>query len=205
MALITFFEVVQSDFGMLKVLIDNTPCSRKMLTHAKMVLKHPEHFDKIKRAWAFWMLCNLSFSASPLGGYKYSKTSNKSVVSFHRKKDRLRKHLLDRLRNVDFECRDALEVIRSRDTAGTFFFIDSPLVSNCPLQEGHYSSYRSEDFITLLDTLAKINGKFLLCSDKPSALLDGYAKCNDWFVVYRHSLSHSKEKTQVLLANYPIE
>jgi DNA adenine methylase len=122
-----------------------------------MVLKYPEHFDKIKIAWAFWMLCNLSFSATLSGGYKYTRTTNKSVVSFHRKKDRFRKHLLDRLKNVDFECRDAIAVIKSRDTENTFFYVDCPYVSDCPVHQGHYSGYRSEDYIILLDTLSKIN------------------------------------------------
>lgn len=145
--------MIQSDFGMLKLLVDNTPCSREVLKHAKMVLKHPEHFDKIKRAWAFWMLCNLSFSATASGGYKFTRATNKSVVSFHRKKDRLRKHLLDRLKNVDFESRDAIAVIKSRDTQHTLFYVDAPYISDSPVHKGHYGDYKSEDYITLLDTL----------------------------------------------------
>lgn len=59
--LVTFFEVVQSDFGMLKTLVDNTPCSRHHLNHARWVLRYPAHFEGLKRAWAFRTICNLSF------------------------------------------------------------------------------------------------------------------------------------------------
>jgi DNA adenine methylase len=141
---------------MLKLLVDNSPCSREVFNHAKMVLKYPAHFDRIKRAWAFWILCNLSFSATLSGGYKYTRGTNKSVVSFHRKKERLQKYLLDRLKNVDFESNDAIEVIKSRDFEDAFFYVDSPYISDCPVHQGHYSGYRSEDYITLLDTLSKI-------------------------------------------------
>ncbi len=151
--LVNFFEVIQSDFGMLKLLVDNTSCSRHQHNHAKQVLKYPLHFDKIKRAWAFWMLCNLSFSACLDGGYKYTKSSNKTVVSFHRKKDRLRKNLMERLINVDFECKDAIEVIKTRDGDDSFFYIDPPYISDSPVHQGHYSGFRAENYISLLDTL----------------------------------------------------
>jgi predicted phosphoadenosine phosphosulfate sulfurtransferase len=62
-----------------------------------------------------------------------------------------------------------------------------------------------------LDTLWKIQWKFLL-SNYPSVILEAYARRNDWFVVYRQSKiiannsnQSRKDKTEVLVANYPIE
>ena len=40
-----------------------------------------------------------------------------------------------RLHRVQIECCDALRVIRSRDTADTFFYIDPPYVGS---DQGHY-------------------------------------------------------------------
>jgi len=154
----------------------------------------------------------MSFSGMLTGGYKYTKSSNKSVKAFNNKKEQFDTHLLDRLQNVDFECNDAIQVIKSRDSEEAFFYIDPPYIAEAPVHQGHYQGFSSEDYIVLLDTLSTIKGKFLL-SNFPSVILESYAKRNKRHVlkiVGKQTASNAcvtgkrKPKTELLIANYPI-
>ncbi len=110
--------------------LNKTPYSRQQLQLANHIYTHQEHYGMIAKARAFRMLCNLSFSANIGGGYKFSKKSNKNVKAFHRKKELITPELIERLNNVDLECRDALLVIKSRDTQDSFFYVDPPYIVN---------------------------------------------------------------------------
>ena len=54
--------MIKSEFGILRKLIQETPHSRSEHRKAKQVLKNPEAYTPLKRAWAFWVQCNMSFS-----------------------------------------------------------------------------------------------------------------------------------------------
>ena len=179
---INFFTVLKKDFGMLKVIIDCTPYSRQQLQTAKHVLKYHEHYDTIKKARAFWVLCNMSFSGMLSGGYKYTRHSNKNTKAFTNKKLRFDSSLAKRLDNVDFECNEALKVIQSRDHKEAFFFIDPPYIADSPVNQGHYAGFTPENYICLLDTLGKLKGKFLL-SNYPSEILNSYIKVHNRHVI----------------------
>jgi DNA adenine methylase len=79
--------------------------------------------------------------------------------------------------------------------------------------QGHYRGYSENDFIQLLDVLSKIKGKFLL-SCYPSDLVNEYiGKCG-WHhksvekVITASIVNASgkrEKKTELLIANYPIE
>ena len=130
--IVNFYQVLKdkAQVERLKSMLDQTPYSRQQLQMAHHIYLHPEHFGSVSRAWAFWMLCNLSFSGTMGGGYKFSRKTNKNVKAFHRKKEYLTDELIERLNNVDIECRDALDVIRSRDTEESFFYVDPPYIVN---------------------------------------------------------------------------
>jgi DNA adenine methylase len=112
-----------------------------------------------------------------------------------------------RLQNTQIECCDALRIIRSRDTPETFCYCDPPYIG---ADQGHYGGYSQTDFESLLDTLANMQGKFLLSSYRNVALND-YVKRYCWDTLeIRMSLSMAaryedkKQKIEVLTANYPI-
>ncbi|MGC4129260.1 MAG: DNA adenine methylase [Bergeyella sp.] len=207
---VNFYQVIQSDFGILKLLVNRTPYSRKQLHHARFVSKYPHHFDSIKVAWAFRTLCNLGFSGTLGGGYKFTKYTNKAVKCFHNKKKAFAKFLLNRLNNVDIESVDALAVIKSRDTPESFFYIDPPYIADTKVNQGHYSGYTEKDYIALLGVLETIEGKFLL-SNYPSDILDKYIRRNNWYALEKErkitadkNSGKRKSKTEMLVANYPI-
>lgn len=71
---VAFYKVLKSDFAILRKLVIETPSSRKVWRESGFVLKNCEHFNEIKVAWAFWVQCNMSFSATIFGGYGYGKS-----------------------------------------------------------------------------------------------------------------------------------
>ena len=200
-----FYKVIQSEFGLLRKLILETPHSRGEHRKAKEVLKNPDFYNPIRRAWAFWVQCNLSFSGRLFGGYAYQRLGSEMSRRIRNKKKLFNKTLKQRLELTDIENNDAITVIKSRDTEETFFYIDPPYVgSNC----GHYTGYTLDDFKTLLYTLTDLKGKFIL-SSYASEVLDWYADLNGWY-----QMTHTKKiavhkdidrnKTEVITANFDI-
>lgn len=203
---VTFYRVMQSDFAILRMLIQQTPNSRLIHREAEFVLKNAEYFSEIRVAWAFWVQTNMSFSSKMFSGYAYAVGKNSQSLKLRNKKIAFNKQLFNRLEMVDIECNDAINVIKSRDRVDSFFYIDPPYYnSDC----GHYKGYTLEDYTKLLQTLSNIKGKFLL-SSYPSEVLEDFTGKNAW---YRHNIvkkivasktDRTKDKTEVLTANYNI-
>lgn len=85
-----------------------------------------------------------------------------------------------RLRPVVIENRSALEIIRSEDAHGTFFYCDPPYLHETRASKDAYAYEMSKgDHEYLLETLGRITGKFIL-SGYPSDLYDRYAKKYGW-------------------------
>ncbi|TPN82924.1 DNA (cytosine-5-)-methyltransferase [Aquimarina algicola] len=201
---VNFYQVCKLHFSKLQKMIQSTPHSRKLHTETKDILQDPNEKDKIKKAWAFWVQTNMSFSSKIYGGYAYERKTNGVSRTIRNKKDQFTKDICERLELVDIECNDALTVIKSRDTKESFFYIDPPYFNS---DMGHYKGYTEQDFKDLLEVLTKIKGKFLL-SSYPSEILKKYAKKHKWFqqsitqTVSVTKNSRDKKKTEVFTANY---
>ena len=202
---VNFYQVAQRDFGILRMLILATPHSRKCHREANQILKHPEAFSDIKRAWAFYVNTQQGFAGMLHGGWAYERKTNKTTLKIYNKKVKLVARFKERLNAVQIECNDALKVITSRDSVDSFFYCDPPYFnSNC----GHYKGYTEEQYRELLQVLSGVKGKFLL-SSYPSPVLTEFIKKNKWHsksIDSKVAVTHltSKTKTEVLVANYPI-
>lgn len=202
--LINFYKVVQNDFIYLQREINISLHSRLMHKHAQAVYDNPELFSDIKRAWALFILATQSFGSMLDGSWGYDISKNQTSKKMQNKVVAFTEDYAIRLQNVQIECTDALRIIRSRDTADAFHYVDPPYFnSDC----GHYDGYSERDFEELLITLKGIEGKFLL-SSYPSDILTRFTKENKWYQIeIPMKLSMSKKgrkKTEVLTANYPI-
>ena len=203
---VNFYQVCKQEFSKLNKLIQATPHSRKLHSEAATILKNAKEKDNIKRAWAFWVQTNMSFSARIFGGYAFERKTNGVSKAIFNKKQVFTSEICNRLDLVDIECNDALKVIQSRDTRDSFFYIDPPYFNS---DMGHYGGYSENDFRNLLEVLSEIEGKFLL-SSYPSKILNEYKSRNNWF---QNSLEKkvavtkqtNKKKTEVLTANYNIK
>jgi DNA adenine methylase len=205
--IVNFYEVLQRDFSALQSEIQISLHSRKMHKHAQVIYENPDMFDRVKRAWAIWMLASTSFGSMLNGGFGYDN-NGQSSQKLKNKRDTFTENLAIRLQNVQIECCDALKIIHSRDTPETFFYCDPPYPDT---DQGHYDGYSSDDFRQLLETLSKIEGKFLLSSFRHNTLKE-YTEQYQWSQfeiklnkpMSSHS-GHSSVKTEVLTANYHID
>lgn len=204
--LINFYEVVKNDFTALEREIAITLHSRTKHRQAQVIYANPDMFDRIKRAWAVWMLANISYGCKLDGVFGYDRSGTASKKLANKRKGFTEEYAI-RLQNTQIECCDALKIIRSRDTEETFFYIDPPYVG---ADQGHYDGYSQEDFDALLALLEEIKGKFLLSSYRNAALTE-CVKRNGWYSLeidmacsMANRTQSPRHKVEVLTANYPI-
>ncbi|WP_339678224.1 DNA adenine methylase [Cyclobacterium marinum] len=207
--LINFYEIVQNEFVELEKFIRISLHSRSLHNDATVIYNNPHLFSRIQRAWAVWVLASQSFSKKFNGGWGYEKGTKNITNAIANKRNSFSIDYAIRLQSVQIECTDALRVIRSRDTSKAFHYCDPPYFnSEC----GHYKKYSIEDFEALMNTLEKIQGKFLM-SSYSSELLTSYTLKNNWFSKrLEKTVSVStgvgvtgKRKIEVLTANYDFE
>lgn len=204
--LITFYKQIQNNFEELQEMVDNSLYSEADYLRAKEIYFGRIDATDIEIAWSVWVVTNFSFSGSPIGGWKWCNGSSgsHSGVFMRRKRDEFTKALKTRLQDVQISCRDAITVIKQRDTERTFFYLDPPY-PNC--DQKHYRGYTTDDLKELLITLQDIKGKFIL-SNYNSAMLDTYIDKNQWnkmeidMPLSVANLTKSKRKTEVLVTNY---
>lgn len=204
---VIFYKVVKTKFKQLQKEIRATLHSRELHRKARFIFIHPHLFTDIERAWAVWVNSVQSFSSILGSTWSCGVKSNTSEKKTQAKKLAFTKELAERLEHVQIECRDALEVIKTRDSRKSFHFIDPPYFNS---DMGHYGGYTADDFEKLLVMLGKIKGKFLL-SSYPSDLLAKYTKKYGWQsksfdmqLCVPGAKKGNRRKTEVLTANYPI-
>lgn len=185
-----FYEVLKTDYDLLKARIEVTVHSRDMHAHAAHILEYPQFFTRMDRAWAVWALSKMSFASMLDGtfGYDFGGGMPKKLRNA---KEEFGEHLSQRLGNATIENRDALEVIRCYDTPDTFHFVDPPYVgSDC----GHYEGVFGEShLLALLDLLAEVKGKFMLTMF-PDPNIERYATEHGWHI-HRIERTISASKT----------
>lgn len=204
--LITFYKQVASNFEALQELVEATLHSEAEYLRAREIYYGRTEATEVEIAWATWLVTNLSFSATPRGGWKWCNGSAGSHcgVYLKRRRDEFTTALKERLSTVQISCRDALEAIKMRDTPETLFYIDPPYPG---AEQKHYSGYTYKDLEGLLETLAAIKGKFIL-SNYNSPLLQGFITEHGWskeeidLPLMTANFKTPKRKTEVLVMNF---
>ena len=202
---INFYRVYKNKPTELYALVESTLHSRSLYYHAKLVYHNPDMIfhDPIKRAWAFWVLCNQGFSAK-IDTWGYDKSAGAKPKTLIADKARFLE-VAQRLEHTQIECHPAHKVIKSYDTPDTFHYCDPPYIAS---DQGHYKGYTKVDFERDLGVLESIKGKFLL-SSYSGPLLKSFVKKNRWQQIRIEkgvAISHKvdKRKVEVLTANYDI-
>lgn len=204
--LMNFYEQCQTNFVNLSALIDKTLCSESLFRWAMKVYNHEIAADNLKRALATWVVFNLGFMNSAQGSWRWDNGTDCSHIGrvfLHCRKN-FCPWIKTRLESVQISCRDALKVIKQRDTAQTFFYLDPPYPNT---DQGHYAGYTAEDLERLLDTLTDIHGQFLLsCYKMP--ILEQYASKKNWqlkeIIMTKRCVSRYRKENKIecLLYNY---
>lgn len=204
--LVNFYQVMKDRFDELNYEIEHTLYSEELHKKAFNIYKHPRGYSKIKRAWAFWMITNNSFSCKIGGGWKFDNGTGGSHQGVaNRNKTVEFKFYKDRLKHVQISQRDALTVINNRNTEDTFLYLDPPYPKS---DQGHYKGFKISDLIELLNLLSLFKGKFIL-SNYALPELVGFANNQKWNILYfdmRLSAAKNtgRRKTEILIANYEI-
>lgn len=147
----------------------------------------------------------MSFGHMIYGGYAFSEGGQAGSTA--NKRDSFTNKYLERLRCVEIFQRDAIDLIKLKDSENTFFYCDPPYVSSdC----GHYEGYTKENFKELLETLKTIKGKFLLSSYPENDLIQYRTELNWNFKDIKQVLQvtgkreETKYKTECLTWNYSL-
>jgi DNA adenine methylase len=112
--LINFYEVLKNDFPALEKEVAISLHSRRQFAHAKVIYENPEMFDRVKRAWAVWMMANSSYGCMLDSTFGYDRTGGTSK-KLQNKREAFTIDYAIRLQQTRTERRDALKIIRSRD------------------------------------------------------------------------------------------
>ncbi len=196
---VNFFEQLKSNFDELKKMIDATPYSRTVYKKAMTIYEVPVIFSPKYRAWAFWVVTLQGF-ANQIGSWHSSNKHGKEAGNIANRRLAFTRELADRMSRTQIEQKDAVKLIQSLDSPETFFYIDPPYVG---AHQGHYGGYTQEHFNQLLDTLSRLQGKFIL-SSYPNDILDKYRKKYGWSINDIQVRKSGKAKVEALTYNYTI-
>lgn len=198
--LINFWTELQNNYEELTRLIHNTLHAEQAHTEAKQIIKSN---SPTQRAWAYWVLTQMSFSYKFNSGFAFSKDNREPKATDSKRNLYLQEKYRERLKFVTIFNRSALDLIERMDTPETFFYLDPPyLSSNCGAYEGTKDVY-----LELLEMLPKIQGKFML-SSYPETRLKELTQEHQWYAEYIQqnlSVSHKTGKdikTEVIVCNY---
>ena len=202
---VTFYRQLQSNFDALNDMIQGTLHSEQSHRDAKEILKSGTGTD-LQTAWAFWVQTNMSFGRILFAGVAFGN-DDRVLQNTHNKKRNFHNYR-NCLESAEIFNRDALEVIKLKDTPETLHYIDPPYVgSDC----GHYKGYTQEQFNDLIMLLSTIKGKFIL-SSYPNGALDLAREAYGWQsidIVQNLSVdgkaTQGKTKTECLTFNYRLE
>jgi DNA adenine methylase len=203
-----FYWVLKENAFELEKKIKSTAHSEVLWRQSKEICKNPSTYDKVTIAWAFWVQCNMSFAGNPYGGFAFDNVGKNSKCTANKRKEFNAERFAKRLEKVEIFQRDALEIIKLKDTKDTFFYLDPPYMN---ADQGFYSGYMENDYRNLLETISCIKGKFLL-SNYVSEILDEYIKRNNWSIIklekkltaspFKRTDNKRKLKIECLIYNY---
>jgi DNA adenine methylase len=180
--LVNFFKILRSWPDEFMRQIKLIPYSRREFEFALNADSFPSHLD---RALYFFVLCHQSMSGM-LKSWSYGITYDEVG------KWRRTPQVIDRMRDVQVECLDALDCIKRYDTPETFFYVDPPYPHETRSDHRYRVEFNHhEDLLTLLH---KAQGMVLL-SSYHNHLYDNVL--NDWLTkeieVYNRSAVTSRQ------------
>lgn len=167
--LVNLFEVLRGgdsyrDFRRRVALM---PYSRAEFERSLRGLRGGIETDPVLRAVQFYTVLNQSVSGKRLasnGDWSRNRTINNADRWFLRQEGLMAVH--DRIRNVQLESRDAIDIVRQWDTDETTFYLDPPYVLETRGRNRYYAVEPGDDFhVGLVDVLLAVKG---------AAVLSGY-------------------------------
>ena len=222
--LITFWEVVSDKemFYKLQERIKKTVHAEAYHKESQKILKRIKKekwrqgeedrvingISKLDVAWATWVQTNMSFSNIIFGGFAFANDNSRNLKSMNQR-DKFEIDIHERIKLVQIFNRDAIDLLKLKDTKDTFFFIDPPYLSS---DQGHYKGTFSEyKFREMCELLGKCKGTFLMTTYHEK-FLDDYIERFGWiFDAKSYALfvdgkrKDKKTKKECIITNYQIQ
>lgn len=156
--LITMYRLARENPEEFNRWIQCTLYSQSEHRRSAEILKNPEQYSEMERAWAYYVNILQGFANTLFAGWGTGVWSRNVAATWHNKQKRL-PDCLDRLSDVHIACELALNCIKRWDSPQTLFYLDPPYPSS---DQGHYSGFTLEDWSELCNYLDSIQGSYIL-------------------------------------------
>lgn len=162
-ALVNLFTVMRDteQFAEFRRLIDLVPYSRDEFVAA---LSFADVVDPVRRAVAFYTMVNQSISGKRLaraGDWARGRNDNLAERWFQRHEKLTAIH--NRVRHVQIEARDALDILQEWDTPDTTFYCDPPYILDTRTKRKYYAIEPGDEYhLELVDVLLNVKGMVVL-------------------------------------------
>lgn len=162
-SLVNLFEVLRGDLESEEFarLVDLTPYSREVF---ETCLTFEGIADPVRRAVAFYTVLNQSISGKRLarkGDWARGRNDNLAQRWYQRQEKLGAIH--ERIRHVQIECRDALDILQEWDTPETTFYCDPPYILDTRNNKRYYAVEPGDEYHNdLVDVLLGVRGNVVL-------------------------------------------
>jgi len=162
-ALVNLFEILRDDGSAAEFarLVDLTPYSREVF---ETCLSFEGIADPLRRAVAFYTVINQSISGKRLAraaDWARGRQDNLAKAWYQRQEKLGLIH--ERIRHVQIECRDALDILQEWDTEDTTFYCDPPYILDTRRGKRYYAVEPGDDYHNeLVDVLLRVRGNVVL-------------------------------------------
>jgi DNA adenine methylase len=157
--LINMYRVAKSEPEAFFKMVDGTLCSFSEFKRAGRILRDPESFDAVTRAWAFYVGTMQSFAKiGPTSGWARNRCHGRTIRGIINAIDRVPQQI-QQLKKAAIESCDAIDCIKNWDSESTFFLIDPPYTG---AKHKYCAGYSIEEYQKLIDKLTQIKGHFIL-------------------------------------------
>lgn len=211
--LMTFWAVLRCPemFAELQRLLQATPFSEPIFEHSKIAMHDPTQ-EFVHRAWHFFVAARQSRQGlckdfATLSRNRTRRGMNEQASQWLSAIEGL-PDVHDRLQGVVIMAKPAIEVIAQQDGPNTLFMLDPPYLHETRTVTNAYEFEMDEDdHIELLEALAEVEGRFVLCGYR-SILYDDFARGAGWNrvekVIDNKAASGEKKRlmTECLWMNY---
>lgn len=160
---VNLFKVVRDEAGSLCRAIEMTPYSRQ-----EYQLSHDMAADSVERARRFLVRTWQAFggkTSSNAGGWAHDRTNTVFRPKYWSQLPGRILDTVERLKHVQLECMDALELIPLYNRRGTLLYVDPPYLMSVRTQE-HYKHefYKPEQHVKLLELCKQHKGYCIISS-----------------------------------------
>lgn len=156
--------------------------ARKEKYYAWNILKNKLYKDDVEQAWAFFITMNQGFGGKYEGSWGYAITDSGDSVSKYNTKLGLFNEWLNRLTDVQIECKDAVDIIKIYDNLDSVIYCDPSYITDTRSSKNLYENEMTDiQHELFLNTCITCKGAVVISgyeNDLYNDILFGWDKVN---------------------------